>query len=700
MTDSPDTSSPKGRRRRAGGEARQGAPRPRARGRHVRQDSRYDAPRQGKAQETEVNPAARTWPADPFPLAGLPLTDGETRTPTNTRRGRHARRDSSPLPAPKPVESLPQQASEEAESFRAAREITQETASPAVEEPHASFGTEEPSAEARPTEPENVTVPGSVATEESETTPPHRDGSLRRAILGVLASGILPGSGLLRTRRRTVGLALTVISVLLVLTLLLSAVIVSNSLSTLLAIGTSRTLLILFLGMLLVGGLIWLWQLALTSREQRLSQRLFGKERTALLVVTALIATIAFVPFATGARYLWVGQHLLGSDTVFGGKNGGQATDGAGAIWKKERINVLLLGQDAGADRTGTRPDTIMVASIDTKTGRTALFSIPRNVQRPKFPTGTAAAKRWPEGFGYFKNPENMINAVWSWAEDEKQLFPGDPNPGLTATEQAVENLTGLKIDYYAMVNLKGFEDVVNAIGGVNLEVERRIPIGGGKDPGARHRHPITGWIEKGWQHLDGYHALWYARSREGADDFNRICRQQRMIRTLSKEANPLTLATSFPALVTATERNIETDIAQDQVPAFAQLALKVKEGGFLSFPMDERVFNTAHQPDEKKIRAWVQQSIKESMEATKVTSVTGGPTEKPAAPAAPATPKAEQPSEKPAAPAKPGADSAQNTGGDGSATEKQQPFSQEEALKSCLPGSSEEYPVSSAYNQ
>ncbi|MGQ4569415.1 LCP family protein [Dermabacteraceae bacterium P9123] len=667
MTDSPDTSSPRGRRRRAGGEARQGAPRVRPRGRHVRQDSRYDAPAQQQAPAQEVDPAARTWPAEPFPLAGQPLTEGENRTPANGRRGRHARRNSSPLSAaPTPEENLPR--------------------------PSAA-------AEAAPASP--AAAPVSAAVEGAdEDTAPRKDGRLRRAILGVLASGVLPGLGLLRTRRRTVGLALTVISILLALTLLLSAIVVSNSLSTLLAIGTSRTLLILFLGLLLIGGLIWLWQLALTSREQRISQRLFGKERTALLVVTALIATIAFVPFATGARYLWVGQHLLGSDTVFGGKNGGQATDASGAIWKKPRINVLLLGQDAGADRSGTRPDTIMVASIDTKTGRTALFSIPRNVQRPKFPTGTAAAKRWPEGFGYFKNPENMINAVWSWAEDEKQLFPGDPNPGLTATEQAVENLTGLKIDYYAMVNLKGFEDVVNAIGGVNIEVERRIPIGGGKDPGARHRHPITGWIEKGWQHLDGYHALWYARSREGADDFNRICRQQRMIRTLSKEANPLTLATSFPALVTATERNIETDIAQDQVPAFAQLALRVKEGGFLSFPMDERVFNTAHQPDEKKIRAWVQQSIKESMEATKVTSVTGGPSEKPAAPAAPATPKAEQPSEKPAAPAKPGADSAQNTGGDGSATEKQQPFSQEEALKSCLPGFSEEYPVSSAYNQ
>uniref|UniRef100_UPI001C3C7A73 LCP family protein n=2 Tax=Bacillati TaxID=1783272 RepID=UPI001C3C7A73 len=112
------------------------------------------------------------------------------------------------------------------------------------------------------------------------------------------------------------------------------------------------------------------------------------------------------------------------------------------------------------------------------------------------------------------------------------------------------------------MVNLKGFEDLVNALGGVDLVVERRIPIGGGASE-------VEGYIEPGEQKLDGYHALWYARSREGSDDFNRMCRQQRIVRAVSEEADPTSLALSIPRLVTATEENIQTDIPVGNVDAF-----------------------------------------------------------------------------------------------------------------------------------
>src|SRR5699024_9271573 len=188
-------------------------------------------------------------------------------------------------------------------------------------------------------------------------------------------------------------------------------------------------------------------------------------------------------------------------------------------------------------------------------------------LENVEFPEGTPAAEEFPNGFDYFGKNQNLINAVWTWAEDRPDLFPDDPEPGLTATTWAVEETLGLETDYYAMVNLQGFEDMVDAIGGVEMVVERRIPIGGGASE-------VDGYIEPGQQHLDGYQALWYARSREGSNDFDRMCRQQRIVRTVTEEADPRTLAMSVPGLVSATEENIQTNIPVDRLDAFIDLAL------------------------------------------------------------------------------------------------------------------------------
>src|SRR5690625_5133243 len=126
-------------------------------------------------------------------------------------------------------------------------------------------------------------------------------------------------------------------------------------------------------------------------------------------------------------------------------------------------------------------------------------------------------------------------------------------------------------MDHYAMVNLQGFEDLVDAIGGVDLVVERRIPIGGGASE-------VEGYIEPGEQNLDGFHALWYARSREGSDDFDRMCRQQRIVRSVSEEADPPTLPMSIPGLVCATKENIGTDIPDDDLHAHVDGAQRRKD--------------------------------------------------------------------------------------------------------------------------
>lgn len=305
---------------------------------------------------------------------------------------------------------------------------------------------------------------------------------------------LVPGTGLLTTRMRRLGWVLLALLVLAVI--VLTAVLVfGDPLRTGMMIVTNRALLIGILVAAGVAGLVWAAQIVLANLAHTTRQRLHGAKKYLALALAALMVVAIAVPFGRGVQSVWAVQALLGSKSVFGGQEGGESpiVKGKDPWAGTDRVNIMLLGQDSGEDRTGTRPDTIMMASIDTSTGKTALFSIPRNLEGVRFPEGTAAAEEFPDGFDYFGKNQDLINAVWTWADDRPDLFPDDPEPGLTATTWAVEETLGLETDYYAMVNLQGFEDLVNAIGGVDLVVERRIPIGGGTNQATGGSTPSTG---------------------------------------------------------------------------------------------------------------------------------------------------------------------------------------------------------------
>ena len=115
------------------------------------------------------------------------------------------------------------------------------------------------------------------------------------------------------------------------------------------------------------------------------------------------------------------------------------------------------------------------VASIDAETGKTVLISLPRNMQNFPFAEGSVLDKQFPDGF----DVEGMyLNSVSTWALDHADLFAGSKSPGVDATIMGVEGITGLKMNYWAMVNLEGFKDLVDAVGGVELNVRQPIPVG------------------------------------------------------------------------------------------------------------------------------------------------------------------------------------------------------------------------------
>jgi LCP family protein required for cell wall assembly len=169
-----------------------------------------------------------------------------------------------------------------------------------------------------------------------------------------------------------------------------------------------------------------------------------------------------------------------------------------------------------------------------------------------------------------------MLNAVY---REIPVLHPHvlgrSTDEGADAIKQAVEGATGLRVDYYVLVDFGGFRELVDAMGGITVNVNVPVAINGQTDAGI----PPTGWIQPGPnEHLDGFHALWYARGRYGADDYQRMSRQRCVVNAIIDQANPVNLLRRYQALAAAGKRVVSTDIPQQLLPAFVQLALKAKE--------------------------------------------------------------------------------------------------------------------------
>ena len=122
------------------------------------------------------------------------------------------------------------------------------------------------------------------------------------------------------------------------------------------------------------------------------------------------------------------------------------------------------------------------------------------------------------------------------------------------------------------LIDLKGFEALVDAVGGITMDVYRRVPIGGG---GSR----ISGYVEAGKnRHLDGREALWFARSRADSSDYDRIVRQKCVMTAMLNQLDPMTVLTKFNKIAAASKRVVATDIPAADVNTMLDLALKAKK--------------------------------------------------------------------------------------------------------------------------
>jgi LCP family protein required for cell wall assembly len=286
--------------------------------------------------------------------------------------------------------------------------------------------------------------------------------------------------------------------------------------------------------------------------------------------------------------------------TVFTSQEVSHAQDG--------RYNVLLLGGDSGRGRIGLRPDSVTLASIDQNTGRTVLFGLPRNMEQVPFPPGTVMAKQFPHGFDC--GDACLLNAVYTWATTHPSLFPGVKDPGVLATTQAVEQITGLHVNYYVMVDMQGFAQLVNAVGGITINIHQQVPIGN------EYQAP-SGYIGPGVTHLDGYQALWYSRSRAWSDDYSRMARQKCVLNAMLHQLDPETVLTKFGAIAAATKDTLTTSIPASEIHTFVDLALKARHLPITTVSFVPPKINTSA-PDWTLIRQMVKTAIARSVAAGK----------------------------------------------------------------------------------
>lgn len=408
----------------------------------------------------------------------------------------------------------------------------------------------------------------------------------RRAMALMLMTLLLPGSAQLVAGNRKVGIVALRIWFVLVTTVLTTLVVgvLWHELIFRLASDTFALFWIRVGLMTLATG----WAV-LFFDAWRIGQPLtlsLGHRRAVVGVNGVLCLTVAG-SLLFGAHLVGVQRHLMltmfGSDQVTGAHDG--------------RYNVLLLGGDSGAGRWGLRPDSMTVASIDADTGRTVLISLPRNMQNFPFVRGSVMHEQFPDGFD-----ADYLNGVSTWAGDNTELFRGSDNPGVDATVMAIEGITGLKINYWAMVNLEGFKDLVDAVGGVTLNVRQPIPVGGLGDD-------VTGFIQPGVRKLDGHDTLWFARARDDSDDYSRMARQKCVMNAMLQQISPQVALRNFEKIADASSAMISTNIPGSEVDRFISLALEARNQKVSTLSLVPPMINTAD-PDIKLIKSKVAEAI------------------------------------------------------------------------------------------
>jgi LCP family protein required for cell wall assembly len=223
-------------------------------------------------------------------------------------------------------------------------------------------------------------------------------------------------------------------------------------------------------------------------------------------------------------------------------------------MWRgTDRVNILVMGIDQrpGSALPG-RADVIMIASVDPVEREVALLSIARDL--------------WVEIPGH---GENRINSAYFYGE-----FEGTEEAGPGLMKRTIEHNFGVAIDYYGTLDFECFEEIVDILGGITVDVPEAI---------SDDRYPDDSYgymriyIPAGSQHMNGETALQYVRARHETSDFSRMRRQQQVILAMREKALRLDIIFSLPELLPAFRDAFSTDLPGQDLLALANLATRIE---------------------------------------------------------------------------------------------------------------------------
>ena len=265
---------------------------------------------------------------------------------------------------------------------------------------------------------------------------------------------------------------------------------------------------------------------------------------------------------AAGGLYLWANEKI-----------GQTAATSPGAVKSQKYLHVvtpnqavvaLVVGYDKRRGLVGDqgRSDTVMLVRLDPRKGSESitLLSFPRDLRVPLYCNPN------------YSFATGKINSAFSRC-------------GLEGAVLTVKALTGLPINYDAQVNFRGFKDIVNKMGGVWIDVDRRYYV----PPGAGYASID---LQPGYQRLRGGQALDYARYRHGDSDLFRIIRQQAFIRSFRQQFSKLSLL-DYPSIVNTIAANIEAgnkgggSIPAETLLGYAQVIHGLSGGGVVQVKLD-----------------------------------------------------------------------------------------------------------------
>jgi len=373
-----------------------------------------------------------------------------------------------------------------------------------------------------------------------------------RAWLAAFLSFLFPGLG--QAYNGEVGLAWALAAPILVLVAAIAGILLVDSSQVLAKLFDIRFLI----GLIVLDVVVLGWRLVAVMQAYGHRARPGARNGATWAVVLLVIVTVAM--HAVPAYYAAKAIDTLGA-VALGGSQGVDDGFGIGSLSEPsgqpdvvagERVNILLVGVDSAPGRTTALTDTMLVVSLDTKGTATAMISVPRDLYGVPLPDGTPFNRK--------------LNSLMVYAAARPDEFPAG---GVATLKATIGKLLGMPIHYFAAINMLGFKQTVDSIGGVDITVERAI-----NDPTYIDEadHLVGFYLKVGTYHMDGHTALAFVRSRKGAgdNDFTRADRQQQLLTAIRDKLTAGNLLLALPALLDAVKNTISTDVPSARIAELA----------------------------------------------------------------------------------------------------------------------------------